>query len=243
VKRRNGRSSDELRKISITRDYIKYAEGSCLIELGDTKVITTATIENSVPPFLKGKGKGWVSAEYGMIPRSCRTRVQREASKGKLGGRTHEIQRLIGRSMRTVVDTSKIGERTIWMDCDVIQADGGTRCASITGSFISMAIALESMRGKGMIEEIPIKDYVAAVSVGMLEGKAALDLDYDEDSTAEVDMNVIMTGKGRYIEIQGTAEREPFDREDMNKMLYLAKEGVGDLVALQKKVLKGLVRA
>ncbi|MFA4982551.1 MAG: ribonuclease PH [Candidatus Omnitrophota bacterium] len=243
MKRRNGRSSDELRKISITRDYIKYAEGSCLIELGDTKVITTATIENSVPPFLKGKGKGWVSAEYGMIPRSCRTRVQREASKGKLGGRTHEIQRLIGRSMRTVVDTSKIGERTIWMDCDVIQADGGTRCASITGSFISMAIALESMRGKGMIEEIPIKDYVAAVSVGMLEGKAALDLDYDEDSTAEVDMNVIMTGKGRYIEIQGTAEREPFDREDMNKMLYLAKEGVGDLVALQKKVLKGLVRA
>lgn len=242
MKRRNGRGSDELRKISITRDYIKYAEGSCLIELGDTKVITTATIEDSVPPFLKGKGKGWVSAEYGMIPRSCRTRVQREASKGKLGGRTHEIQRLIGRSMRTVVDTSKIGERTIRMDCDVIQADGGTRCASITGSFISMVIALESMREKGMIEEMPVKDYVAAVSVGMLGGKAALDLDYDEDSTAEVDMNVIMTGKGKYIEIQGTAEREPFDKEDMNKMLALAKDGIEELVALQKKVLKGLVR-
>jgi ribonuclease PH len=243
VKRRNGRAGDELRKISVTREYIKYAEGSCLIELGDTKVISTATVEDSVPPFLKGKGTGWVSAEYGMIPRSCRTRVQREASKGKLGGRTHEIQRLIGRSMRTVVDTSKIGERTIWMDCDVIQADGGTRCASITASFISLVLALESMRKKNLIDLIPVSDYVAAVSVGMLAGHPVLDLDYDEDSTADVDMNIVMTGKGRFIEVQGTAEREPFTKEEMDKLLALAKTGITELIKIQKKALKELVRA
>ncbi len=169
----DGRKPDELRRLKITKDYIKYAEGSCLIELGDTKVIATASVENTVPPFLRGKGMGWVSAEYGMIPRSCKTRVQREASKGKLGGRTHEIQRLIGRSMRTVTDTAKIGERTIWMDCDVIQADGGTRCASITGSFISLILALEKIRKDGLIGEIPVSDYVAAVSVGILGGKFA----------------------------------------------------------------------
>ncbi len=238
--RHDGRRSDELRKLKITKDYIKYAEGSCLIELGDTKVITTATVEETVPPFLRGKGKGWVTAEYGMIPRSCKSRVQREASKGRLGGRTMEIQRLIGRSMRTVMDTSKIGERTIWMDCDVIQADGGTRCASITGSFISLVLALEKMRKDGLLEDIPISDYVAAVSVGMLDGKPALDLNYDEDSTAEVDMNVIMTGGGRFIEIQGTAEREPFTKEDMNKLLALAGKGIDELAAAQKKVLKRL---
>ncbi len=238
--RKDGRASDELRKLKITKNYIKYAEGSCLIEIGDTKVITTATIENTVPPFLKGKGKGWISAEYGMIPRSCKTRVQREASKGKLGGRTMEIQRLIGRSMRSVADMSKIGERTIWVDCDVIQADGGTRCASITGSFISVILALDTMCKSGVIKEIPISDYVAAVSVGILDSKPILDLNYDEDSTAEVDMNIIMTGDGRFVEIQGTAEREPFKREDMNKLITLAGKGIDELIAAEKKVLKGI---
>lgn len=239
--RRSGRKPDELRRLNITKNYIKYAEGSCLIELGDTKVITTASVEDTVPPFLRGKGVGWVSAEYGMIPRSCKTRVQREASKGKLGGRTHEIQRLIGRSMRTVTDTAKLGERTIWMDCDVIQADGGTRCASITGSFVSLVLALGEMKKKGLINDIPISDFVAAVSVGMIGGKPVLDLDYEEDSNAEVDMNIIMTGDGRYIEVQGTAEREPFRKEEMDKMLALAKSGINELIAAQKKILKGLI--
>lgn len=239
--RQNGRRSDELRRLKITKNYIKYAEGSCLIEIGETKVITTATIENTVPPFLRGKGTGWITAEYGMIPRSCKTRVQREASKGKLGGRTMEIQRLIGRSMRSVADMSKIGERTIWIDCDVIQADGGTRCASITGSFVSVLLALQKMREEGIIQEIPVSDYVAAVSVGMLDGKPMLDLDYDEDSTADVDMNIIMTGDGRFVEIQGTAEKEPFKKEDMNRLIALAKKGIGELIGAQKKVLKGII--
>jgi len=239
--RSDGRQSDELRKLKITKNYIKYAEGSCLIEIGDTKVITTATIENTVPPFLKGKGVGWISAEYGMIPRSCKTRVQREASKGKLGGRTMEIQRLIGRSMRSVADMSKMGERTIWIDCDVIQADGGTRCASITGSFVSVILALQKMVSDGLMKAMPISDYVAAVSVGMLDGKPILDLNYDEDSTADVDMNVIMTGDGRFVEIQGTAEREPFKREDMNKLITLAGKGIDELVGAQKKILKGII--
>ena len=238
--RQDGRRNDELRKLRITKDYIKYAEGSCLIELGDTKVITTATIENTVPPFLKGKGTGWITAEYGMIPRSCKTRVQREASKGRLGGRTMEIQRLIGRSMRSVADMSKMGERTIWVDCDVIQADGGTRCASITGSFVSVLLALGKMREEELIKEIPVSDYVAAVSVGMLGGKPLLDLDYGEDSTADVDMNIIMTGTGKFVEIQGTAEKEPFKKEDMNKLIALAKKGIDELIAAQKKVLKGI---
>jgi len=241
MKRRSGRKNNELRKIKITKDYIKYAEGSCLVEFGDTKVITTATVEETVPPFLRGKLTGWVTAEYSMIPRSCKTRVQREAAKGKLGGRTHEIQRLIGRSMRAVVDTVKLGERTIWMDCDVIQADGGTRCASITGSFISLALALAKLKKDGKISEIPLSDYVAAVSVGISGGERILDLDYDEDSGAEVDMNIIMTGKGRFIEVQGTAEREPFSKEDMDGLILLAKKGVGELIGLQKKVLKGLL--
>ncbi len=239
--RRDKRLSSELRELKITKDYIKYAEGSCLIELGDTKVITTATIENSVPPFLKGKGVGWVTAEYGMIPRSCKTRVQREAAKGKLGGRTMEIQRLIGRSMRTVVDTKKLGERTIWVDCDVIQADGGTRCASITGSFISMVLALGKICKDGIIDKVPVSDYVAAISVGILGGKPILDLDYDEDSTSEVDMNIIMTGEDKFIEIQGTAEREPFTKSQMDELLVLAKKGIGELISAQKKMLKGII--
>lgn len=239
--RRDGREDNELRKIKVTKDYIKYAEGSCLVEIGDTKVITTATIENTVPPFLKGKGTGWVTAEYGMIPRSCKTRVQREAAKGKLGGRTHEIQRLIGRSMRTVVDLKVVGERTLWIDCDVIQADGGTRCASITGSFISLALALEKMCKEGLIKKMPLSDYVAAVSVGIVNGRGVLDLNYDEDSSAEVDMNVIMTGKGKFIEIQGTAEKEPFDKDAMDDLLSLARAGIEELVSIQKKALKGIV--
>lgn len=238
--RSDGRKNNELRAIKITKDYIQYAEGSCLVEFGNTKVITTASVEETVPSFLRGKGKGWVTAEYSMIPRSCKSRVPRESSKGKLGGRTHEIQRLIGRSMRTVVDTVKLGERTIWMDCDVIQADGGTRCASITGSFIALILALAKLKKDGILSEIPVSDYVAAVSVGMIGGKPALDLDYGEDSTAEVDMNIIMTGDGRFIEVQGTAEREPFSKDDMEKLTALASKGVEELIVIQKKALKGL---
>ncbi|MBU0881782.1 MAG: ribonuclease PH [Candidatus Omnitrophica bacterium] len=240
--RQDGRRDNELRKIKITKDYIKYAEGSCLVEFGNTKVITTASVEETVPSFLKGKKKGWVTAEYSMIPRSCKSRVPREASKGKLGGRTHEIQRLIGRSMRTVVNMDKLGERTIWIDCDVIQADGGTRCASVTGSFISLVLALAKLNKDGIISEVPVSDYVAAVSVGMLGGKPALDLDYEEDSNAEVDMNIIMTGDGRFIEVQGTAEREPFTKNDMEKLLALAQGGVEELISIQKNALKGLIR-
>lgn len=239
--RLSGRRDNELREIKITKDYIKYAEGSCLVEFGNTKVITTASVEETVPPFLKGKKKGWVTAEYSMIPRSCKTRVPREAAKGKLGGRTHEIQRLIGRSMRAVVDMNKLGERTVWIDCDVIQADGGTRCASITGSFISLVLALAKLKKDGVIAEVPVSDYVAAVSVGMLSGKPALDLDYEEDSNADVDMNIVMTGAGRFIEVQGTAEREPFTMSDMEKLFALAKAGVEDLIIAQKKALKGMM--
>ena len=241
MKRQSGRRYDELRAIKITKNYIKYAEGSCLIEFGNTKVIATASIEETVPPFLRGKKKGWVTAEYSMIPRSCKSRVPRESSKGKLGGRTHEIQRLIGRSMRTVVDMDKLGERTIWIDCDVIQADGGTRCASITGSFIALVLAFAKLKKEGVVKEIPVSDYVAAVSVGMLDGEPALDLDYEEDSTADVDMNIIMTGDGRFIEVQGTAEKEPFSKNSMEKMLTLAKSGIEDLIAIQKKALKDLI--
>lgn len=238
--RRDGRASHELRKIKIVKHYIKYAEGSCLMTFGDTKVIATASVEEGVPPFLRGKGSGWVTSEYGMIPRSCKTRTPREASKGKQGGRTQEIQRLIGRSMRTVVDMSKLGERTIWLDCDVIQADGGTRCASITGSFIAMALAMEKMRKDGMINEIPISDYVAAVSVGIVGGESLLDLDYEEDSGAGVDMNIVMTGGGGFIEIQGTAEKKPFKKSEMNSLLELARKGINELIGSQKKLLKGL---
>lgn len=239
--RRDGRKNNELRPIKIVKNYIKFAEGSCLIEIGDTKVITTATVEDGVPPFLRGKGKGWITAEYGMIPRSCKTRVQREASKGKLGGRTHEIQRLIGRSMRSVADMDAIGERTIWMDCDVVQADGGTRCASITGSFVSLALALEKMRKDGIIKEMPLADYVAAVSVGIIKGEPILDLDYDEDSGADVDMNIIMTGKGRFIEVQGTAEKDPFSKNDMTRLITLAENGIKELIRVQRRALKGIL--
>ena len=214
--REDGRANDQIRPVKITRGYIKYAEGSCLIEMGDTRVICTASVEEKVPPFLKGSGTGWVTAEYGMIPRSCLTRNQREAAKGQLGGRTMEIQRLVGRSLRSVVDMKALGERTIWMDCDVIQADGGTRTASMTGAFVALAEAADWLRRQGLVRKDIITDMLAAVSVGIVGGETMLDLKYSEDSCAAVDMNVAMTGAGRFVEIQGTAEGMPFSRQQFN---------------------------
>ena len=240
MKRIDGRGPDELRPIKVTKNYLKYAEGSCLIEMGNTKVVCSASVEAGVPPFLRGKGVGWITAEYGMLPRSCHTRTQREVTKGRPGGRTHEIQRLIGRCMRSVTDTAKLGERTIWMDCDVIQADGGTRCASIIGSFIALGLALDRLKKDGVIADMPIKDYVAAVSVGIVEGKPLLDLAYEEDSAAEVDMNIVMTGSGRFIEVQGTAEKEPFSKEHMAKLLALAEGGIKHVIAVQKRALRSV---
>lgn len=235
--RSDGREADKLRKIRITRNYTKYAEGSCLIELGNTKVICTASVEESVPNFLKSSGKGWVTAEYGMLPRSCQSRIPR----GKDSGRTYEIQRLIGRSLRTVTDMNKMGERTIWIDCDVIQGDGGTRTASITGSFICLADALNKLKKDGKIGDIPIKEFVAATSVGIVQKTAILDLNYEEDSRAEVDMNIVMTSGGEFIEIQGTAERKPFSKEQMDKLLDLAKNGIMDLIGIQRDLLKDIL--
>ena len=237
IQRQDGRGAEFLRKINITRNYMKFAEGSCLIELGETKVICTASVDENVPQFLKGKGTGWVTAEYAMLPRSCQSRVQREGIRGSVSGRTHEIQRLVGRSLRAVVDMPVLGERTVWIDCDVIQADGGTRCASITGSFIALADALTWIKKKGLIEKLPLLDYVAATSVGMIKGEPVLDLTFGEDSNADVDMNIIMTGKGKFIEIQGTAEGEPFDDGQMQKLIALAKKGILQLVDVQKKAL------
>ena len=236
IQRQDGRGAEFLRKINITRNYMKFAEGSCLIELGETKVICTASVDENVQ-FLKGKGTGWVTAEYAMLPRSCQSRVQREGIRGSVSGRTHEIQRLVGRSLRAVIDMAALGERTVWIDCDVIQADGGTRCASITGSFIALADALSWLKKKGLIEKSPVLDYVAATSVGMVKGEPVLDLTFGEDSNADVDMNIIMTGKGKFIEIQGTAEGEPFDDGQMQKLIALAKKGILQLVDVQKKAL------
>ena len=235
MKRIDGRTANELRKISIKRNYLKYALGSCLIEMGDTKVICSASHEERVPPFLKGTGKGWVTAEYGMLPASCTERIQRESVKGKLSGRTHEIQRLIGRSLRAVCDLTKLGERAIWIDCDVIQGDGGTRTASITGSFIALADACAKLEKEGKIKN-PLIDYIAAVSVGIVNGRPVVDLCYQEDSKAEVDMNLVMTGSGKFVEIQGTAEHEPFSKPDMDHMLSLGKKGISELIHLQKKL-------
>lgn len=237
IKRTDGRGAEILRKVNITRGYLKYAEGSCLIELGDTKVLCSASVDEGVPQFLKGRGTGWVTSEYGMLPRSCQQRVQREAVKGTIGGRTHEIQRLVGRSLRAVTDLTALGERTVWIDCDVIQADGGTRCASITGSFIALADALSFLKKKGVISKLPVLDYVAATSVGLVKNEPVLDLAFDEDSKADVDMNIVMTGKGKFIEIQGTAEGEPFDGEQLHKLLELAKKGITQLVGIQKNLL------
>jgi len=235
--RSDGRGLDKLRKVNITRNYMKYPEGSCLIELGNTRVICTATIDENVPPFLKGTGTGWVTAEYGMLPRSCQTRIQR----GKDSGRTYEIQRLVGRSLRAVTEMRSLGERTIWLDCDVIQGDGGTRTASITGSFIALADALNKLKKDRAINKIPIKDFVAATSVGIFGGDLLLDLSYEEDSKADVDMNIVMTGSGEFIEIQGTAERKTFTKEEMNGLLDLAKNGIEGLIDIQRKLLKDIL--
>ena len=234
--RADGRKYNELRPVKITNNYLKNAEGSVLIEVGETKVICTASIEDKVPPFLKGSSQGWITAEYAMLPRATQVRTVREAAKGKISGRTHEIQRLIGRSLRSVVDLRKLGERTIYLDCDVIQADGGTRTASITGSFVALVDALKKLKETLNWEELPVTDWVAATSVGKINGHLMLDLCYKEDSHAQVDMNVVMTGAGKFIEVQGTAEVDPFSRDEMDKMLALAEKGIMDLIKMQKKV-------
>ena len=236
--RSDGRKLGQMRKVKIKRGVMKFAEGSCMIEVGNTKVICTASVEEKVPHFLRNTGSGWVTAEYGMLPRSCSTRMRRESSAGKLSGRTQEIQRLIGRSLRSVVELEKLGERTIWIDCDVIQADGGTRTASITGSFIALMDAMSFLKKQNILEDVPVKDYVGAVSVGIVDGKLCLDLDYGEDSKAEVDMNIIMTGSGMLIEVQGTAEKKPFSKKELDKLISLAQEGIGELVNIQRKILK-----
>ncbi len=235
--RADGRGADQLRPVKITTRFNKHAEGSCLIEVGDTRVVCTVSVEDRVPPFLKGKGEGWVTAEYGMIPRATTTRSQREVSRGGASGRTHEIQRLIGRSLRAVVDLKALGERTLWVDCDVIQADGGTRCASITGSFVALVEAVRHMKRQSQVSELPVTDFVAAVSVGKVGPKVVLDLGYDEDSTAHVDMNVVKTGRGRFVEIQGTAEGAPFSDDELLELLATADKGIKELIALQKKAL------
>jgi len=237
MSRENGRAFDEPRPVNIIPGYTKFAPGSVLIETGDTRVICTASVEDKVPPFLKGTGTGWVTAEYSMLPGSTPTRTAREATRGRVSGRTSEIQRLIGRSLRSVVDMSALGERTIWIDCDVIQADGGTRTASITGAFVALYLALLKLKDEGIIERIPVTDYVAATSVGIVRGIPLLDLEYGEDSEAEVDMNVVMTGSGKFIEIQGTAEHNPFTHEELDELLRLAKKGIAFLIEKQKEVL------
>jgi ribonuclease PH len=231
------RKPDQLRAIRISRHYTKHAEGSVLIECGDTKVICTASVEERVPPHKKGSGEGWVTAEYGMLPRSTGERMGREAAKGKQSGRTQEIQRLIGRSLRAVVDLKKLGERTIQLDCDVIQADGGTRTASITGAFVALQDAVSGLMNKGLVKENPLKDSVAAISVGIYQGTPVLDLDYLEDSDCDTDMNVVMLGSGHFVEVQGTAEGHPFSREEMDTLLELAKHGIAQLVQMQQSAL------
>jgi len=233
----NDRADNALREMNIERNYLRFAGGSALIKAGETHVICSATCEEGVPPFLKGSSKGWITAEYSMLPASSQKRIQRESKSGKLTGRTHEIQRLIGRSLRAIADTAALGERTITIDCDVVQADGGTRTASITGAYVALADVIAKLMASGAITKNPLIDSVAATSVGMVGGRALLDLDYFEDSTAEVDMNVVMTGSGKIIEIQGTAEAAPFSREDLNALITLATKGINELTALQMAVL------
>jgi len=235
--RLDGRAADQLRPMKITRDFIKYAEGSCLIEMGDTKVICTASVEEKVPPFLKGSGKGWVTAEYGMLPRSCETRTQRDSSTGRVNGRSQEIQRLVGRATRSVTDLNAFGERTIWLDCDVIQADGGTRTASVTGAFVAFVDACAHLKKENLVKKMPFTDVIAAVSVGVVMNEELLDLNYKEDSSASVDMNVIMTVAGRIVEIQTTAEGAPFTRNRFNNLLDLAAKGVTEIAKTVKATL------
>ncbi len=239
--RSDHRPPNQLRDTRIMPNFIEHAEGSVLIEAGRTRVICTASVEDRVPQFLRNTGKGWVTAEYGMLPRATSTRTQREASAGKVGGRTQEIQRLIGRSLRSVTNLHAIGERTVWIDCDVIQADGGTRTASITGAFVALALAFEKLRDRDMVRAIPLADYVAATSVGIVDGEALLDLAYDDDSRAEVDMNIVKTGDGRFIEVQGTAEAMPFGRESLNELLDLAESGIRQLIEKQRAIVGHLV--
>jgi ribonuclease PH len=239
--RTDSRPSDTLRDTTLTPHYLPHAEGSVFIEAGRTKVICTASVEDRVPPFLRNTGKGWVTAEYGMLPRATSTRTTREASTGKVGGRTQEIQRLIGRSLRSVANLSALGERTIWIDCDVIQADGGTRTASITGAFVALALACEKLRSRDVVRTIPLSDYVAAISVGIVDGVALLDLAYGDDSRAEVDMNVVKTGNGRFIEVQGTAEGKPFDRTQLDALLDLADRGIKQLIDKQRAIVGHLI--
>ncbi|MEY4591927.1 MAG: hypothetical protein RIR18_822 [Pseudomonadota bacterium] len=231
------RSADQLREVKMTRNFTCHAEGSVLIQMGNTHVLCTASVEENVPPFLRGKGQGWVTAEYGMLPRSTHTRSSREAAKGKQTGRTQEIQRLIGRSLRAVTDMKALGERQITLDCDVLQADGGTRCASITGAWVALYEACQKLVDAGKLSVNPVRDHVAAISVGIYQGQPVLDLDYPEDSDCDTDMNVIMTGSGGMVEVQGTAEGEPFSRAEMNTLLDLAEKGIGELIAVQKQTL------
>jgi len=237
MERIDGRKFNELRPIRITRDYLAYAEGSVLIEMGNTKVICTASVEDKVPPFLKGTGTGWITAEYGMLPRSTQTRKVRESSRGRVEGRTQEIQRLIGRALRSVVDLESLGERTIWIDCDVIQADGGTRTASITGAFVALVEALYKMHEKEEIQHFPVKNFVSAISVGVVDDARLLDLCFEEDSNAKVDMNVVMTDKKEFVEIQGTGENSPFNRDELMELLELAEKGNSELIEKQREVL------
>jgi ribonuclease PH len=240
VTRPSGRQADELRKVCFTRRYTKHAEGSVLVEFGDTKVLCTASVEEKVPGFLRGQGRGWITAEYGMLPRATNTRTEREAARGKQSGRTQEIQRLIGRSLRAVAELSLLGERTIHVDCDVIQADGGTRTAGITGAYVAVHDAVSLLLQRGLIARTPLRDFVAAVSVGVYQGTPVLDLDYAEDSACDTDMNVVMTGSGGFVEVQGTAEGAPFSREEMDTLLLLAQSGIARLVGKQKDAL-GLI--
>lgn len=234
--RPDGRKNDELRSLKIEKNFIKNADGSVLIELGNTRVICTASIDNKVPPFLKDQKKGWITAEYGMLPRSTPVRMLRESTAGRVGGRTHEIQRLIGRSLRAVVDLEKLGERTIWIDCDVIEADGGTRTASITGGYLALREAIKKAMNAGMITENPIKDSIAAISVGIVAGEPRLDLCYQEDSQAEVDMNIVMTGGGKFVEIQGTAELTPFSKENLLHLISLAEKGIREIIRVVNSI-------
>lgn len=235
--RSNGRNNDQLRPMNLTTNVNKYAEGSVYIEMGDTKVICTATVDEKVPPFLKGQGKGWVTAEYSMLPRATHSRNQREAARGKLSGRTMEIQRLIGRALRSVVNLKALGERTITLDCDVIQADGGTRTTSITGAFVALSIAVNKIAEQHRLPVFPITDFLASVSVGVVGGQSLLDLNYEEDSKAKVDMNLVMTGNGKFVEVQGTGEESPFSREELNELLQLGEQGIREIIVKQKEIL------
>jgi ribonuclease PH len=239
--RSDNRATDQMRPVQVIPDFISTAEGSVLIEVGNTRVICTASIEESVPNFLRNSGKGWITSEYGMLPRSTLTRTPRESSRGRIGGRTHEIQRLIGRSLRAVTDLARLGERTIWIDCDVIQADGGTRTASITGAFIALGLAMQKLVEAGTLTSAPLRDFVAATSVGIVDGEVMLDLTYEEDSRAQVDMNLVMTGAKKMVEIQGTAEQQPFDDSQLKRMMELARRGIESLIARQQAVLSNLL--